>query len=488
MVPADGASVIARGPSPVYGLIIDYGIQFLLLFSPLAFGSVQPWASAVLELAGFLILGAWFMGSVSRGRVEILRPAVVLLLLFLLLVLIVLVQLIPLPPEVLHAVSPEMYRLYADAGAVEQGNWLTISIHPFITRDELYKLLAYVAVFIVVLHHVRTKEQVERIAYTIIAMGVFLVVFAVIQKLFWNGRLYWVYPVGPGLVSNLNYIWGPYINRNHFAGYLELAAPLGMGMLLYNRLRMSQKEDRSGSIKNMIRFLSSHRLSRTALLATGVLIMAAGIILCVSRGGILGISVASLFFYVLARSRRVLRKYVSLFPLIFVIITLTVVAVAWERIEGRFSELGDHDKLARPAVWADAVGIVRDFPVFGTGFGTFNDIFPRYKTRYSGIRFEHAENDYLEIATDLGLSGFALSLAAMVVFFMSVMKAWRKRKNTFVLCIGAGGLASCMAIALHSITDFNLRVPANAMLLSIIAALTCAVVFTVDNSRPTDAY
>jgi O-antigen ligase len=93
--------------------------------------------------------------------------------------------------------------------------------------------------------------------------------------------------------------------------------------------------------------------------------------------------------------------------------------------------------------------------------------------------FEHAENDYIEILTDTGFTGFALIAGMICAYFYSVMKGWRIRHNNFVKCIVAGGISSCMAIVVHSLTDFNMRIPANAMLLTIIAAITYSVVFHV---------
>jgi O-antigen ligase len=342
----------------------------------------------------------------------------------------------------------------------------------------LFQVLAYLSIFIVVIHHYRSGRQVRSIVHTVIAMGCILVIFAVIQKMTWNGKLYWIVPVAPGIDSNMTFIWGSFINHNHFAGYLEMAAPMGMGMLLY-RSASRIESDRESPRKRLMRFLSGGSLAGTTVLTVAVLLMASGIFLSLSRGGIMGLTASSLFFFLLARTRRSLRKRTSAVLLVGLAVAVLVVAAAWGRISNRFGELRDTSRIMRAQVWTDALDLLGDYPVLGTGAGTFDSVFPRYQTRYTTFRFEHAENDYLETATDLGIAGLTLFLALVVSFFGTTVKLWRQRKNTFVTCMTAGSLASCVAIAVHGATDFNLRIPANAMLLTVAAATAYATVKNV---------
>jgi O-antigen ligase len=204
--------------------------------------------------------------------------------------------------------------------------------------------------------------------------------------------------------------------------------------------------------------------------------MGSGVFLCVSRGGIIAFTVSTLFLIGIARTRRALRSKVSSILAIGIVLTVAVIFSSWERIEGRFQELGQSDRIMRYQVWRDSLDIFREFPFFGTGAGTFEAVFPRYQTTNTTTTFEHAENDYVEVLTDLGLAGLVICLMMLVTYIVEVIRGWKLRKNVFVQSLGLGMLASVVAIVVHSLFDFNLHVSANAMLLSIIAGLSIAIV------------
>jgi O-antigen ligase len=220
-----------------------------------------------------------------------------------------------------------------------------------------------------------------------------------------------------------------------------------------------------------------------ALLSVAVLIMSGAIFLSLSRGAIIGFTASMLFFAGITRTRRSLRKKAGILALLGLLVFVVVVMASWSRIEDRFEEIGEEGRIKRPDIWKDAVNMARDFPVFGTDLGTFNSIYPHYQTGRSRLLFEHAENDYIEILTDTGIAGLMIVIAMLFFFFYKIIKAWRQRHNNFVKCMAAAGLASCAAIAVHGFTDFNMCIPANALLLTVIAALTFATVYNVHESR-----
>lgn len=488
--------------------VIEKGIIFLLIFTPLAIGTTQPWSIAIMEIAAFIVFGAWLLKVVSRARgagcreqgaerraqgagrrgqsaererAGKLRKSVLLVFLIAL-IFIIIFQIIPLPDRVLALISPSAFQTYKTFANDATDAWWTISICPDVTTQELFKLLSYAAVFFVVISHYRTKEQVSGLARTIIYMGCFLAVFAVFQKITWNGRLFWFYPLREGLTSSMGSIWGPYINHNHFAGYMEMAIPLAIGFLLYEISRMGNLFHIPLS-RRIARFLDSGDIVAMALLSLAVVTMSAALFMSLSRGGIIGFTVSMFFFLLITRTRRSLRKKTGIIALLGIVIFFVVVMASWDRMEDRFKEIGEEQKIKRPEVWADTVNIVKDFPISGTGLGTFGGIYPRYQTRNSRLLFKHAHNDYIEILTDTGIIGFIIIIGMASLFFYSVIKAWRRRHNNFVKCMAAGGLTSCVAIAVHSFTDFNLRIPANAMLLTVIAGITYATVFNVRERR-----
>jgi len=202
-----------------------------------------------------------------------------------------------------------------------------------------------------------------------------------------------------------------------------------------------------------------------------------------SRGGIIAFSVSCLLLFVLARMRRGLRKKIGPLALVGLVLVLIVMVAGWDRIEDRFQELAEEHGLRRADVWLDSVGIVRDFPLFGTGFGTYTDSYPAYQSHSSTALYDHAHNDYVELAADTGLVGTVLFLGLAFLFLVKVFRQWLGRHRGYVKAMGAGGLASLSAMAVHGMTDFNLHIPSNALLLAVVAGLTYSVVFNVGRSE-----
>jgi O-antigen ligase len=449
---------------------IDYGILFLLIFTPLFFGSVEPWSAAIMELAAFLIFGAWIMKGITEGNIEfnsapfIVSAAVLMVL--------ILFQLLPLPPKIFELISPEAVKIHQMTNNGNSDEWRSISLYGEGTLDEFLKYLSYLALFIVVVNHYRTKEQVQRTCVTITVMGAFVTVMAVVQRLS-SLNFYYIFFSARHMPT-----WGPYINHNHFAGYLEMVVPIGLGLLTYRVSRLPEGRHKS-LIEHVAIIVGVERFFLLVLLLISCFFMISAVVVSLSRGGIAGLVAGLLSFFILMNSRQLLRRRSRVVVITSVIVLLLGTMAAWDRISGRLHQMEDMDNIKRLNIWSDSINVIKDFPIAGTGLGTFARIYPRYQSRYPDMRFDHAENDYIEAAVELGLPGFLLVLFTMIAYCRAVFSQWRKRHNTFIKCIAAGGLASFIALAIHGFTDFNLHIPANALLLTIIAGLTFAAVKNV---------
>lgn len=495
----------AESPKGPADSVIEKGVVLLLIFTPLAFGTVQHWSVAVMEILAFSLLFMKLAGqqAVKRSISDIapvsshysyfkrgkgaLRSSpffslpIVLSLHFSAFILQILFQLLPLPQGLLRIISPRSLATYITFGNTAAGDLLPVSVLPYATGQEFLKLLSYAAVFYVIVSHYRTRVQIHSLVKMIVYIGICLALFAVVQKVTWNGRIFWFYPVEEYLRSGGG-IWGPYVNRNHFAGYMEMAIPLALSLLVYAAPGTSSLPGVPFS-RRLARFLASENLARFSVLFLSVLVMSACLFMTLSRGGITAFGISFLFFVLITRRRRSLRSRALLLGLLTVVIAVVIVFAAWEQLEERFRTLEKWEQLDRLTVWKDSLCIVKDYALFGSGFGTYENTFMRYQTRYPQMLFDHAHNDYVELLTDTGLIGFIIVLLLVSVFFITSYRGWLRRRGTFEKCIGAGGLASCLAIAVHSATDFNLHIPANALLLTVIAALTYAVVFNVREKK-----
>ena len=141
--------------------------------------------------------------------------------------------------------------------------------------------------------------------------------------------------------------------------------------------------------------------------------------------------------------------------------------------------------MSRLYVLEDSLGILEDFPLLGTGLGTFEQSYRRYQTSIPAPALRPRPQRLPGMATDTGAAGFLLAAGMAALFFLALMRGWRRKHGRFGTCIGAGGISSCLAMAVHSGTDFNLRIPANALLFAVIAALTHAAIFSPSGSGGT---
>jgi O-antigen ligase len=128
-------------------------------------------------------------------------------------------------------------------------------------------------------------------------------------------------------------------------------------------------------------------------------------------------------------------------------------------------------KESRSQIWKDTSSLIKEFPVLGTGLGTYEYAFPKYKTIKRQLLYDHAHNDYLELISGTGFTGFIIIITGSAYFLIMVTRLFIRRRDPFVRGITIGCLGGISYIILHSLTDFNLQIPANALHLSMITGI-----------------
>jgi len=289
----------------------------------------------------------------------------------------------------------------------------------------------------------RTHEQIRSALRILAIFGFALALFAVVQKATWNGKLYWVRELG--IRDNP---FGPFVNKNHFAGWMCMVAPLSFGIGFTSR-----------SMSRKIRYIFFS------------IVMAITIFFSLSRGGIISFLVGATILVSLIVWDSPSKK--RLFPIFSFVIALFVylIYLGASPIIQRFAESGisSHERLL---VWSASLTAFSYFPVFGTGLGTFQYVFPMYKPYGIAMFYQHAHNDYIEILLEFGIIG-ALVVTSFLSFIGKIILdvRWRGREKY----LKAAFVASLVSIGVFSLFDFNLHVPSNAILLSFILGLTVAM-------------
>lgn len=417
-----------------------------IVLSTLAYGTVHYWALAIFEMSASLVLFFW---AVDAWRSRSLRFSRNLLQLPLVaLFLVGLVQLLPLGSG-----SPEAARL------LQQTPVTSLSFDPYSTRLALVQILALTIYFAASLAFIDTPARLRLLTRTIVIFGFGLAIFGLVQFYTSPTKVYWIRELTQAAP------FGPFINRHHFAGYMEMTLGLGLGLLL------------SGSVER----------EKRPLYIFAVAMMAVALVMTNSRGGIISL-IAEIFFLVLMTafgrrryeegepdtSTRVRSALVRSGLALGVIVLLFVGVVmlggesALSRIAGTVN--ADDPTTGRAHFWSTSVKIIRDHPVMGVGLGAFSLVYTQYDTRNGLFRLEQAHNDYLQVLTDAGIIGLLLGLFFVgALFRMGFMR--RESTDTFRRGVATGALAGCFAVLVHSFFDFTLHTTSNALLFLVLAAL-----------------
>jgi len=421
-------------------------VLLLLASAPLLAGAVhEPVFVPLLagsSLAGLVAL--WLERSEPRQPLPGLKLALGLIAL-------ALVQLVPLPPPALRVLSPGSYAFYDQTLLVRPLTaWKPISVSPSDTLRGLAFLGAFLLLALAVELELGEGRWRRRLLRTVVYTGLALTVVALLQAVspeprrlygVWQPRWDWA-------------VFGPYVNRNHFAGYLVMAGALALGLALEALARL-----RAAWARRQRAFLLLGEAEGLALLRAGAIVMVivAGLVASRSRGGVSAFAFAALAMSVVAPGRRRTALAVAV---------LVATGVVWIGLGGVISAFEMRGiRGSRLDLWRDMLPIVKHFPLFGVGWNAFATAYPWYQTIWKTEWIGEAHNDYLQALLDGGLVGLLLVAGLFGVVLRGAVA--RARRSPVEL-----GLFGALAgFAFHELVDFNGQIPANAATWVALAAL-----------------
>ncbi|OGQ95795.1 MAG: hypothetical protein A2521_01145 [Deltaproteobacteria bacterium RIFOXYD12_FULL_57_12] len=441
----------------------------LLLFAPLAFGCVEPWSAAILEIGCLAALFLWVAGR--RGGDYYRVPGLLPFLLFLGLLF---VQLVPLPALLVKLLSPAAYELYQGTiGLVEPVGWLPLSINPESTLPEFFRYTAYAAFYFLTVQLLADRDRLRSTVQVVVATAAGIAVQAILQHFLDNGRIYWLRDAPAGT----NFV-GPYVYKNHFAGYMEMVLPVAMFMFLCHAPRLRYGRNLREKI---VLFFDHPHANRQLLFGLAALCMASSLLVSLSRGGIISAAAALAVVLLLLMFRLRTVGPGQLFLLLVVAVILAGSWFGWEPLMAYFAAMRDGEgglTNGRFDYWQDSLPLARDFFSFGSGWDTFGNIFPTYRTVAGDAFISHAHNDYIETFVNGGLTGYLLIAAFWAAFCRAVLPAYQQRREQFNIYLYLGCCGGLLALLLHSITDFNFANNANGLYFFFLAGLAVAAAHT----------
>ncbi|HWW16436.1 MAG TPA: O-antigen ligase family protein [Candidatus Dormibacteraeota bacterium] len=400
-----------------------YGIFGLLLFGPLAFGAVEPWSIFLMEAGSAALFLLWIGKQVLDGDMKIRWNPLFL----------------PMGIFALLIVSQLVFRI-------------TAYRHDTVSLALLY--LSYAMLCFLAGQTLIRGSQARTLALIFSLYGAALASFALLQGISSNGRLYWIRQPRMG-----GWIYGPYVNHNHYAGLMEMLVPIPL-VLALTRLAPSRTRAVAGAV---------------------AAVMVGTIFLSGSRGGMLAILAELIILSaLLVKQKRSLRTAIGVGVFLAIVVGL-LTWVGGAELSKRIATVGpSHIEISgdvRAYINRDGFKMFLKKPVLGWGLGTFPVVYPQFRTFYTNFFVNEAHNDYLQLLVEMGLLGFATMIWFLVTLYTRALK---KIGNWTGEISGAVTLACVLGftgILVHSVVDFNLQIPANAALFYVLCTVAAAEPF-----------
>ncbi len=435
--------------------LLFLGLLLLIAWLPVPLGSNRVWSAALMHAAAMGLLGVWCLRFVGHaaGVTPAIRRGKPALALFAVWMTYVAFQSLPLPTGMLAALSPQAFEHYSAAAGAGYTPLSSLSLDPGSTLAMLQKLAAYIGLFFLTLALLTSRRRLRLMLIVLTLVGTVEAFYGILAYVGRGHFVLWY----PGIAGNS--VSGTYVNRNHFAGLMEVTIPAAMGLLI---TRSSPHYGRGW--RQTLRSGMDFVLKDTGWVSFCLLIMSTALILSTSRGGVAALVFSVGFVVGLAVLFRSGRAVESRIPL--KVGVLAIVGVAWlgaggivEKLEnvGFANNRGD----IREAIYV----MVGDFWLTGSGAGTFQWVFPAYKTEALGSGYyEHAHNDFLELLSEQGVIGFALAAIAIGILLIKIISAYLRRRDPVMRGALFFSLCASTSLLAHGVVDFNLNIPANAAL------------------------
>jgi len=407
------------------------GICALLAFGVLAFGGVEEWAQAVLEVGASILLVVWAIRLYRRRSEQLIIPP----------------EFLPLVAFALVVIAQWVFQLTSSR---------------YYTRMELQLLALYMIVIFLISQAYSRTSHWRGFLWFLMSLGFFVSIFGILQYVTSAPKLYWLRTLRYGGVP-----FGPYVNRNHFAGFAEMVIPVALVPLVLGKVRRE----------------------RVFLVGLFALVPIVALFLSASRGGIISLGVQLAVLCVLLLVHKVRGRNIMIGGIVLLCAIMMVSWIGVQQILSRFTPQSvEVSAQKRTAMREDTWRLFLDHPGIGTGLGTFEMVFPPYDSLYDGKIVNHAHNDYLEALAETGVVGGLACALFLGLVLINSMKGLAQPESSFGATLNITGLIGCVGILVHSLVDFNLHIPANALLFFVSAHMATArlqpAIPGVPNHRP----
>jgi hypothetical protein len=461
--------------------VIAVGLMVVMAGAALAFGAVESWSIAIFGLSIMALLGLWIVKGLIDRRLEISVPAPAL----------------PLAALILFGVA-QLITITESSG-----KRVSISLDPEATRLTTEVMIVLLIAFLLSANFLAKVPALTWLRNFLIFFGLVLSVFGLIQRFTWNGKYYWF--IEPSSIAPTPF--GPFVNHNHFAGYVEMIAPIPVALILKRVVR--------GELAVLYGFAAA--------------MMGLAVVMSLSRGGMISLIAGMMFVVAFGfkpmksaatvgarRSRSDDRRtrepgsgedsdfapssLVYRTPFSFnhvasragamIVMLITIGAGVWwvgadsviQRIEKSALTQNSAESnrrretfyQSRGWIWRDTAAMIRDRWTLGVGLGAYGTAHPIYNSQDGSVVVGQAHNDYLQVMADAGIIGAAIALLLIFLVARDITRALRHVSRTMSgTALGAAG--GMFALFVHSLFDFNFQIPSNALLFLVLTSVVSYV-------------
>ena len=444
---------------------------FTLIFAPLAFGTVEYWSIGMVEAVVPATLLLLYVDQRKKNKPLVRVPG---LLPLILLICWMALQLVPLPAGLVQTIAPKIYDIYQPILRLsEQPGWIPLTVQPKATLQELLRFSSYSLFFILTVQLLSSPDYLKKTTAVIAWLGIAIAIEAILQKLTSAQAIYWLRP-SPQSASPV----GPWVYSNHFAGFMAMIFPLVLALFLYFRPNFDDQETLRSKI---IALFTMPGTNKYLLFGFGALLIGVSILLSVSRGGIITLCLALVFFVIF--SSNLTGQWRNRWAVLLIILVILMISwLGWDPIVQKFGNIWGDQGLntnGRLPVLLDSLKMTGDFLLTGSGFGTYEVTFPAYRTvPGDGIVFDHAHNDYIELLATGGLIGFLLAAWFVLSVVIQAVQMLRKRRDRYSQLLTIAALTAIIALLLHSVVDFQMYNGANGLYFFFFCGLAIAAANT----------
>ncbi|MFC1761249.1 O-antigen ligase family protein [Planctomycetota bacterium] len=450
--------------------IVEILVPVTLAFLPLAFGTVEAWSEQVFLMLVAVLSTLALVRWIVVPQVQVVRSWIYLFLG--LVTAVAALQLLSLPTGLLENISANTVRIKEQylSDVPNAGNLLarmTLSFYPQATIHDLRLFLAVSAFLMVVLNIYQRPTQIKRLLTSIALIGGSIALVAIFQIVSQTDKIYWIVATGHGVADA-----GPFIHHNHFAQFMNLSIGAAIARLLIE-LQEQLSSQRDLSVQDIVEFLGSSHGALSWMMAVVVVLGITSIFLSLSRGGMISLLIAGSFTtLMISLKQNVHQGRGKVIVLIALIALVCILYIGFDAVYERLETLHDFNEAGgeRWQVIKDVVLAWTHFPLFGTGLGTHEVVYPMFDSLTISALSVHANNEYAQFLEETGIFGFTLLLGIVVLTCWSFVKTVR-RMNVPIQMAAFGLGYGLLAITVHSLSDFGQRLPANAVLTATFVAL-----------------